>query len=66
MENVSWEVSFFSYIYTPNLKVSYKIIVLLRNTRNIKSFAEDANLSANTVIRLLDTVKYSSPNSRLQ
>jgi transposase len=43
------------------LRLSYKIIDLLRNLVNIKSVAETANVSVNTVARLLDTVNYSTP-----
>ncbi|MDF2905409.1 MAG: transposase family protein [Herbinix sp.] len=41
------------------LRLSYKIISLLRNARSIKSVAEEADVSASTVARLLDTVSYS-------
>lgn len=43
-------------------RLSYKIIDLLRSTRSIKSVAEEANVSASTVTRLLDTVNYSIPS----
>lgn len=44
------------------LRLSYKIIDLLRNTRSLKSVAQDANVSVSTVTRLLDTISYSSPS----
>lgn len=44
------------------LRLSYKIIALLRKARSIKSVAEEADVSANTVTRLLDTVSYPSPS----
>lgn len=44
------------------LRLSYKIIDLLRNLVNIKSVAETTNVSVNTVTRLLDTVNYSIPS----
>jgi transposase len=44
------------------LRLSFKIIDLLRKTRSIKSVAEEANVSINTVVRLLDTVNYSAPS----
>lgn len=45
---------------TPRL--SYKIIDLLRSTRSIKSVAEETNVSATTVTRLLDTINYTTPS----
>lgn len=44
------------------LRLSYKLIALLRETRSIKSVANEADVSASTVARLLDTVSYSSPS----
>lgn len=44
------------------LRLSYKIIDLLRNLRSMKSVANDTNVSVNTVSRLLDTVSYSVPS----
>lgn len=44
------------------LRLSYKVIALLRETRSIKSVANEADISASTVARLLDTVSYSSPS----
>lgn len=41
------------------LRLSYKIIDMLRNLVNIKSVAEATNVSVNTVTRLLDTVSYT-------
>jgi len=43
------------------VRLSHKIIDLLRNLVNIKSVAETTNVSVNTVTRLLDTVSYSIP-----
>ncbi|NLK28446.1 MAG: ISL3 family transposase [Clostridiales bacterium] len=44
------------------LRLSFKIIALLRETRSIKSVANEVNVSASTIARLLDTVSYSSPS----
>ena len=44
------------------LRLSFKIIDLLRNMRSIKSVANDTNVSANTVTRVLDTLSYSIPS----
>jgi transposase len=44
------------------LRLSYKLIALLRETRSIKSIANEADVSASTVSRLLDTVSYSLPS----
>lgn len=44
------------------LRLSYKIIDLLRNLRSMKSVAVDTNVSVSTVSRLLDTINYSSPS----
>jgi transposase len=44
------------------LRLSYKIIALLRETRSIKSIANEVDVSASTIARLLDTVSYSSPS----
>ncbi len=44
------------------IRLSYKIIDLLRNLINIKSVADITNVSVNTVTRLLDTVNYSVPS----
>jgi transposase len=43
------------------LRLSFKIIDLLRNLRSIKSVAKEVNVSASTVFRLLDTINYSVP-----
>lgn len=43
------------------LRLSFKVIDLLRSARSIKSVAEEANVSVNTVTRLLDTLKYTTP-----
>lgn len=44
------------------LRLSYKIIDLLRSTRSIKSVAEETNVSVTTVSRLLDTINYTPPS----
>ena len=44
------------------LRLSYKVIALLRETRSIKSVANEVDVSASTIARLLDTVSYSSPS----
>jgi transposase len=44
------------------LRLSYKIIDLLRNLVSIKSVAETMNVSVSTVTRLLDTVNYTTPS----
>jgi transposase len=44
------------------LRLSFKIIELLRKLCSIKSVALDTNVSVNTVSRLLDTLSYSTPN----
>ena len=44
------------------LRLSYKLIALLSETRSIKSVANEAGISASSVSRLLDTVSYSSPS----
>jgi len=44
------------------LRLSYKIIALLRKSRSIKSVAEEVDVSASTVTRLLDTISYSAPS----
>ena len=44
------------------LRLSFKIIDLLRNMRSVKSVADDTNVSANTVTRVLDTLSYSIPS----
>ncbi|NLK27245.1 MAG: ISL3 family transposase [Clostridiales bacterium] len=43
-------------------RLSLKIIDLLRKVRNLKSVAEDVNVSVSTVARILDTVNYSAPS----
>lgn len=43
------------------LRLSYKIIDILRSTRSIKSVAEETNVSVTTVTRLLDTINYTAP-----
>lgn len=42
------------------LRLSYKIIELLKDLVSIKSVAKTTNVSVNTVTRLLDTVSYSN------
>lgn len=54
--------SFLPTYQRKTLRLSYKIINLLRNTRSLKSVAEEANVSVSTVTRLLDTVSYSTPS----
>lgn len=44
------------------LRLSFKIIDLLRNLRSIKSVAQEVNVSVSTVTRLLDTINYSIPS----
>lgn len=44
------------------LRLSFKIIDLLQNMRSIKSVAEEANVSVNTVTRLIDTIDYTIPS----
>lgn len=44
------------------LRLSCKIIALLRKVRSIKSVAEEVDVSVSTVTRLLDTVHYSAPS----
>ena len=44
------------------LRLSYKIIDMLRKLVSIKAVAEEANVSVSTVTRLLDTVNYSIPS----
>ena len=44
------------------VRLSYKIIDLLRNLVNIKSVAVTTNVSVNTVTRLLDTISYTIPS----
>ena len=44
------------------LRLSYKIINLLRNLVNINFVAEITNVSVNTITRLFDTVNYSTPS----
>lgn len=44
------------------LRLSFKIIDLLRDMRSIKSVAADTNVSINTVTRILDTVSYTTPS----
>jgi transposase len=44
------------------LRLSFRIIDLLRNIRSIKAVAEEANVSVNTVTRLIDTINYSIPS----
>lgn len=43
------------------LRLSFKIIDLLKNLVSIKSVAETTNVSTSTVTRLLDTVSYTTP-----
>lgn len=43
------------------LRLSYKIVDLLRNLVSIKTVAKMTNVSVNTVTRLLDTLSYSIP-----
>jgi len=44
------------------VRLSHKIVDMLRNLVNIKSVAEMANVSVNTVTRLLDTLSYTIPS----
>ncbi|NLZ52909.1 MAG: ISL3 family transposase [Thermoanaerobacteraceae bacterium] len=44
------------------IRLSYKIIDLLRNLTSIKAVAEATNVSVNTVSRLLDTINYCTPS----
>jgi len=44
------------------LRLSFKIIDLLKNLVSIKSVAETTNVSTSTVTRLLDTVNYTTPS----
>lgn len=41
-------------------RLTYKVVDLLRNLVSIKSIAEVTNVSVNTIIRLLDSINYSS------
>lgn len=54
--------SFLPTYQRKTLRLSYKIIDLLRITRSLKSVAEETNVSISTVTRLLDTVSYSTPS----
>jgi transposase len=42
-------------------RLSLKIIDLLRKVRNLKSVAEDTNVSVSTVARIMDAIHYSTP-----
>lgn len=53
--------SFLPKYQRQTLRLSFKIIDLLRNLRSIKSVADEVNVSASTVTRLLDTINYSIP-----
>lgn len=53
---------FLSSYQRRTLRLSFKIIDLLRDLVNIKSVAETTNVSVNTVTRLLDTVNYTPPS----
>ncbi len=53
---------FLAHYQRRTLRLSYKIIDMLRNLVSIKDVAKEANVSVNTVTRLLDTVSYSSPS----
>ena len=44
------------------IRLSFKIIDLLRNLCSMKSVADSTNVSVNTVARLLDTVSYTIPS----
>lgn len=54
--------SFLPSYQRKTLRLSYKIIDLLRSTRSMKSVAEETNVSITTVARLLDTISYSTPS----
>ena len=44
------------------VRLTHKIVDLLRNLVNIKSVAEATNVSVSTVTRILDTLSYSPPS----
>lgn len=54
--------SFLPTYQRQTLRLSYKIIDLLRKTRSLKSVAEETNVSVSTITRLLDTINYSTPS----
>lgn len=57
----SEKYSFLASYQRRTIRLSYKIIDLLRSTRSIKSVAQETNVSTHTVTRLLDTLSYSAP-----
>jgi transposase len=53
--------SFLPTYQRQTLRLSFKIIDLLRKVRSLKSISEETNVSISTIIRLLDTISYSTP-----
>lgn len=54
--------SFLAPYQQRTIRLSFKIIDLLRNLCSMKSVANSTNVSVNTVARLLNTVSYSIPS----
>ena len=57
---------FESYYFLPRyqrrtLRLSFKVIELLRQTTSLKQVADSSNLSVSTVCRILDTLSYEAP-----
>ena len=54
--------SFLARYQQRTLRLTQFIATMLRETQTIKSIAKIANVSTNTVTRILDTISYSCPN----